>query len=341
MQNIPLGVDWKQLKDHFKKAGSVVYASVSCDPVTKQSKGHGIVQYETTNEANHALATLNNVMLGPSHLQLRADLQERRSADKTAIKKTHWSEQPQKNFKTAAVSAVRPGDQPRDDVIKKREIKKVEREVQPERAPRLSGKLSASTIFPQAEKEEEEEVIAPGVTKEFLLKRRRLLNLLDNVENDEEEEEEEVAVKAVTASKSPVKVAASEPVRAVRAEVKVKAAAAKELSIEEEEELEASLGQHEFVRIKKTAALKAAKKASGLWTKCASMVEMISTKEEAIIQAVVMEREALRNKKEFEGADEIRMALRRERRVQLDDAKMTWRVLPLKVEVTPVNPLDL
>ena len=56
-----------------------------------------------------------------------------------------------------------------------------------------------------------------------------------------------------------------------------------------------------------------------------------------MIQSIVMEREALRNNKQFEKADEIRFALRRERRVQLNDAGMEWRVLPEKLPEKPVE----
>jgi cysteinyl-tRNA synthetase len=54
----------------------------------------------------------------------------------------------------------------------------------------------------------------------------------------------------------------------------------------------------------------------------------IEPEEAALIQSIVMEREALRNLRQFDKADEIRMALRREKRVQLNDAKMEWRILP-------------
>ena len=97
--------------------------------------------------------------------------------------------------------------------------------------------------------------------------------------------------------------------------------------------------QHEFVRIKKNAAIKSAKKASGLWTHDTSSIlsENINAAEVALIQSIVMEREALRNNKQFEKADEIRFALRRERRVQLNDAGMEWRVLPEKLPEKPAE----
>ena len=93
----------------------------------------------------------------------------------------------------------------------------------------------------------------------------------------------------------------------------------------------ASTGQHEFVRIKKNVAAKLAKQESGLWTHdTASIPQNVSPKEVARVQKLVMDRATLRANKQFEKADELRMSLRRESRVQLDDSKMQWRMLPEK-----------
>jgi hypothetical protein len=314
VQNIPLNCDWKRLKDHFKTAGSVVYASISCDPVTKVSRGHGIIQYETTNEANHALATMNNKMLGDSELRLRKDLQERRSADKNAIKKTHWSEQPPKVGRPAANSAVRPGDQPRADIIKKRDEKKtsVQKEKPTNLPPQSVPPTAASSvrepivnISPEKiETTEKRSLLSRKVVRvkdpvevAKTLHKKTLLNLLDNEEDVEEEEQEE------------------------------------EEAVEDEESVSESeiQQQHEFVRIKKSVAMKAALKASGIWTHdTSSSTQSVSEENIALIHSIVMERESFRNKKLFERADEIRMSLRREMRVQLDDSKQQWRVLPEK-----------
>eukprot|EP00538_Stauroneis_constricta_P014169 CAMPEP_0119568228 /NCGR_PEP_ID=MMETSP1352-20130426/38281_1 /TAXON_ID=265584 /ORGANISM="Stauroneis constricta, Strain CCMP1120" /LENGTH=133 /DNA_ID=CAMNT_0007617591 /DNA_START=6 /DNA_END=404 /DNA_ORIENTATION=- len=50
VEGIPDGVSWQTLKDHFRDSmedSQVVFASVSVDPETGRSKGHGIVQFET------------------------------------------------------------------------------------------------------------------------------------------------------------------------------------------------------------------------------------------------------------------------------------------------------
>ena len=330
VQNLPPNCDWKQLKDHFKTAGSVVYASVSCDPITKASKGHGIVQYETTNEANHALATMNNVMFKTAHLQLRPDIQERRK-EKVTTASTHWSTQPPKVKKTAAAAAVRPGDRPRENVVKERLLKKVESKdtngppevpstklvkstFSPARvtenepaAPSKSSiktvgtlpKLTKSSIGPSAAIEDEDvpvvekKPIKKTIVSSAAIKRKsQILNLLDNEPEAEEETEVEETESRTTDSTS----------------------------------ADESTAQHEFIRIKKNAALKYAKQAAGIWTQD-PMVD-IEPEEAALIQSVVMERQSLRVLRQFEKADEIRMALRLEKRVQLNDSKMEWRILP-------------
>lgn len=75
VQGLPLNTTWQALKDHFKIAGSVVYASVSKDPQTGELKGHGIVQYETTEMAKTAIATMRDHPLDGCRLFVREDVQ--------------------------------------------------------------------------------------------------------------------------------------------------------------------------------------------------------------------------------------------------------------------------
>jgi RNA recognition motif-containing protein len=297
VQNIPLDADWKQLKDHFKSAGSVVYASISQDFMTKQSKGCGIIQYETTAECKHALATLNQQLFKSNNLNLRADLQEKRSTGKTAIQSTHWSEQPPKGRQTATSDSVRPGDKSRTDVAKERNEKK-----QSKTDPVLNPKEAT-----------------PILSSEQIAQQKKLLSLLDSSYEEEIEEESDIVeMKKLAAEKKKTDV-----VRNAR--------------IEEEREVASSFTeqpmnptQKEFIRIKKSDAVKNARKASGIWTHDRTTAEsdMVSDEDAAIIQSIVMEREEFRVKKNFEMADDIRMALRRERRVQLNDSLQQWRVLP-------------
>ena len=76
VQGLPPWAKWQDLKDHFRVAGEVVFASVSSDPRTGESKGHGIVQYETTEMAQTAMAIMRNHPMQSYQLYVREDVQE-------------------------------------------------------------------------------------------------------------------------------------------------------------------------------------------------------------------------------------------------------------------------
>lgn len=78
VQNLPEQASWKDLKDHFKLAGEVVFASVSVDKRTGRSKQCGIVQYETPAMARNAIREMrNHQMRGATKpLYVREDVQE-------------------------------------------------------------------------------------------------------------------------------------------------------------------------------------------------------------------------------------------------------------------------
>ncbi len=78
VQGLPESCKWQDLKDHFRVAGKVVFASVSSglDPNTNRPKGHGIVQFETTAEARTAIRIMRDHPLNGSTLYVREDIQE-------------------------------------------------------------------------------------------------------------------------------------------------------------------------------------------------------------------------------------------------------------------------
>lgn len=79
VQGLPKDADWKDLKDHFKVAGEVVYASVSIDKRTGASKQCGIVQFETSSMAQHAISEMRNHPMAGEKLFVRKDVQESRN----------------------------------------------------------------------------------------------------------------------------------------------------------------------------------------------------------------------------------------------------------------------
>ena len=76
VQGLPPDASWQDVKDHFREAGAVVFASVSVDPRTGESRGHGIVQYETTEMAQTAIAIMRDYPMNGYKLFVREDVQE-------------------------------------------------------------------------------------------------------------------------------------------------------------------------------------------------------------------------------------------------------------------------
>lgn len=65
---------WQELKDHFKYNGyEVIYASVSVDRETGESKRCGIVQFIDEEEATRAMKDMHGSWLGGVHINCRED----------------------------------------------------------------------------------------------------------------------------------------------------------------------------------------------------------------------------------------------------------------------------
>jgi len=81
VQGLSKDATWKNLKDHFKIAGDVIYASVSIDKKTGQSKQCGIVQFETPSMAEYAIREMRNHPMDGKTLFVRKDVQESRNSN--------------------------------------------------------------------------------------------------------------------------------------------------------------------------------------------------------------------------------------------------------------------
>jgi RNA recognition motif-containing protein len=66
-----------EFEAHFAKLGKVTFAQVKLDGMTQQSRGFGVVEFETVAEAQHAMDTLNQVELDGRLLFLREDRSDR------------------------------------------------------------------------------------------------------------------------------------------------------------------------------------------------------------------------------------------------------------------------
>lgn len=86
VDNIPRQATWKDLKDHFREAG-VNYVSISKDPATGESKGCGIVQFDTVEQSTKAVVDMQGSLLKGSPLKVWLD----RKRDEGKIEKTMHS----------------------------------------------------------------------------------------------------------------------------------------------------------------------------------------------------------------------------------------------------------
>ncbi|KAJ8908980.1 hypothetical protein NDN08_005680 [Rhodosorus marinus] len=74
--NLSWDTRWQGLKDHMRQAGNVVHAEVFSE-ASGRSAGCGIVEYESTDEAMHAINTMNNSMLDGRQVFVREDRDNR------------------------------------------------------------------------------------------------------------------------------------------------------------------------------------------------------------------------------------------------------------------------
>jgi len=70
--NLAYSTSWQRLKDHFKEAGNVVYADVFRDS-DGRSKGCGIVEFETPEDAAEAVKKLHDSKLDGRPIFVRED----------------------------------------------------------------------------------------------------------------------------------------------------------------------------------------------------------------------------------------------------------------------------
>ncbi|QDZ21723.1 RNA-binding domain-containing protein [Chloropicon primus] len=71
--NLPWSTRWMDLKDHFKSVGEVAYADVMTDRRSGRSKGCGIVEFTCREDAQKAIETMYDTMIGDRKIALRED----------------------------------------------------------------------------------------------------------------------------------------------------------------------------------------------------------------------------------------------------------------------------
>eukprot|EP01024_Parvocaulis_polyphysoides_P035245 TRINITY_DN311_c1_g3_i1.p3 TRINITY_DN311_c1_g3~~TRINITY_DN311_c1_g3_i1.p3 ORF type:complete len:119 (-),score=20.46 TRINITY_DN311_c1_g3_i1:97-453(-) len=74
--NLAWRTSWQDLKDEFRKCGTVVYANVIQDR-DGRSRGWGIVEFETPEEAVTAVTEMNGVEIAGRQVIVREDREDR------------------------------------------------------------------------------------------------------------------------------------------------------------------------------------------------------------------------------------------------------------------------
>ncbi|XP_028406038.1 myelin expression factor 2-like [Dendronephthya gigantea] len=74
--NLPFSLKWQDLKDHMKKVGDVVFAEIMEDS-SGRSKGCGVVEFTSSEDAQRAIRELNDTNLGGRLMKIREDHQDR------------------------------------------------------------------------------------------------------------------------------------------------------------------------------------------------------------------------------------------------------------------------
>lgn len=70
--NLEFGVTWQELKDHFKSVVPVIRANILLDSQGK-SRGCGIIELNSPEDAAMAIAQLNNSVLNDRQILVRED----------------------------------------------------------------------------------------------------------------------------------------------------------------------------------------------------------------------------------------------------------------------------
>lgn len=71
--NLSWDVAWQDLKDHMKQAGEVVHAEIISDQHSGRSKGCGVVEFASEEDAQNAIETLSNTELKGRSIFVRED----------------------------------------------------------------------------------------------------------------------------------------------------------------------------------------------------------------------------------------------------------------------------
>mmetsp|Transcript_9760 Transcript_9760/g.18609 ORF Transcript_9760/g.18609 Transcript_9760/m.18609 type:complete len:312 (-) Transcript_9760:47-982(-) len=92
INNLAWQVSWQDLKDHFNTVGTVVYADVKKN-FDGRSKGWGVVEYETAEDAAKAMAEMNQSEMAGRTIFVREDREDFETNRNTSGSKRPFREQ--------------------------------------------------------------------------------------------------------------------------------------------------------------------------------------------------------------------------------------------------------
>ena len=93
ISNIPKEVTWVELKDYVRQSfPNVAFANISVDMKSGQSKGCGLVQFSSPEEAEEAIEKLNGSTLNGAKLFVRRDVQERKVSKDQKVTSSRWKD---------------------------------------------------------------------------------------------------------------------------------------------------------------------------------------------------------------------------------------------------------
>merc|ERR1711935_103396 len=73
VHNLPYSFSWRDLKDHFAQAGEVIRADIMTSKQTQRSRGCGLVEFATVEEAQTAIETMNDSEIDGRKILVRED----------------------------------------------------------------------------------------------------------------------------------------------------------------------------------------------------------------------------------------------------------------------------
>jgi len=156
--NLSFSTQWYELKDHFKQAGNVTYANIILDRRSKRSRGCGIVEMETLEQAQQAVKTLHETELAGRKIFVREDQRPEGADQPKEVKQKGQTQEKKPRVPKEKKEQGEKKEQPVQQGEKKPQEKK-------EKAPKKEqGEKKAAPEKKESKTEEKKDTTAPTTT---------------------------------------------------------------------------------------------------------------------------------------------------------------------------------